>query len=343
MIDLPATSAPATRKPPLFMRVTRTLRRYKEEALRGVYGRSGPWARLARYPIPLLAPWRSREVHLLRIGKAIGDVLLCTPALRELKARNPRCRVHFYTQLPSLVQGLPYIDEVHLATEAPAKNVTLQYGNAIPTHVHLARVMGDEVGLEVSDVTPDCVVDTLLVERYRNAWRDLPRPHVLIVRRASEWTPNKNWQDDSWVSLADSLSQFGTVIEVGAAETTPSPAGSYLDLRGRTTLEELIAAVAAADIYVGPISGPMHIAAAVKTPAIVIVGGYEHPVGAQYKGQTYLYTPVPCSPCWLREPCPYDRKCLAAISPLAVERLVRENWATEATLAAEAEPKTLHF
>jgi ADP-heptose:LPS heptosyltransferase len=324
--------------------VTRILRQHKDEALRGVYGRSGFWARLARYPIPLLAPWRSREVHLLRVGKAIGDVLLCTPALRELKARNPRCRVHFYTQLPSLLHGLPYIDEVHLATEAPAKSVTLQYGNAIPTHAHLARVMGDEVGLEVSDVTPDCAVDASLVERYRNAWRDLPRPHVLIVRRASEWTPNKNWQDESWVSLADSLSRFGTIIEVGTVdEKTPLPAGSYLDLRGRTSLEELVAAVAAADIYVGPISGPMHIAAAVKTPAIVIVGGYEHPEGVEYKGQTYLYAPVSCSPCWLREPCPFDRKCLAAISPLSVERLVRESWAAEANFAFEAEPKILNF
>ncbi len=331
-------------KPPLPVRAIRWLRQHKEEALRGVYGRSGPWARLARFPIPLLAPWRSNEVHAHRVGTGIGDVLLCTPALRELKARNPACNLHFYTQLPSLLRGLPYIDEVHDAGDAQAGSLTLTYANAIPAQVHLARLMGDELGLEVSDVTPDCVVDAALVERWLSAWRYLPRPHVLILRRASDWTPNKNWQDSSWVTLASSLSQFGTVIEIGAMDDkVPQPRGSYQDLRGRTSLEELVAAVAAADLYVGPISGPMHIAAATKTPAIVIVGGYEHPRGIEYKSQTYLYSPVPCAPCWLREPCPFDRKCLAAIAPATVERLVKELWANAGKSTRDAAPTILHF
>jgi ADP-heptose:LPS heptosyltransferase len=48
----------------------------------------------------------------------------------------------------------------------------------------------------------------------------------------------------------------------------------YIDLSNRTSLEELIAVIAAADIFVGPDSGPAHIAAAARTPAVVIYGGY---------------------------------------------------------------------
>ena len=332
----------STKKLPPLTRLWQSIRWRKEEALRGVYSRSGQLARLARYPIPLLAPWRSNEAFIQWRGAGIGDVLMCTPALRALKSRNPKCHIHFYTQLPDLLRGLPYIDEVHHTNESPAHRLEITYANAVPTQVHLARLLGDELGLEVSDVTPDCIVDAALVERWRNAWRDLPRPHVLILRRASNWTPNKDWQDASWVELLDSVSQFGTVVEVGTAEeNTPAPAGSYVDLRGQTSLEELVAAVAAADIYVGPISGPMHIAAAVRTPAVVIVGGYEHPRGVEYKGQTYLYSPVPCAPCWLREPCPYARKCLSAIAPAEVERLVRLAWTNGIESARVAAPRIL--
>jgi len=263
----------SSKKPPLSVRIPKVLKRYKDEALRGVYGRSGRWARLARFPIPMLEPWRAPEIHLRR-PQGLGDVLLCTPAIRELKRRNPQCRVYFYTDYPAFVRGLPYIDEVRPTSLAPSNSLFMDYKDAIPVHAHIARVIGDRLGLGVSDVTPDCMVDSKLVQKWKEAWSSLPRPHILILRRASSWTPNKDWQEASWVELINEIAHFGTVIESGATvEQTPVPHGSYVDLRGSTSLEELIAAVAAADLYIGPISGAMHIAAAVKTPAIVIAGG----------------------------------------------------------------------
>jgi len=49
------------------------------------------------------------ELHLARNG-ALADVLICTPALWELKRRNPSCRVAFYANFEDLVSGLPFID-----------------------------------------------------------------------------------------------------------------------------------------------------------------------------------------------------------------------------------------
>ena len=51
-----------------------------------IRSRSGTLSRLARYPNPLSAPWRRKIIDVLRRG-AIGDVLMCTPALRELKQK----------------------------------------------------------------------------------------------------------------------------------------------------------------------------------------------------------------------------------------------------------------
>ena len=97
----------------------------------------------------------------------------------------------------------------------------------------------------------------------------------------------------------------------------------YVDLSGRLPLDRFLAAVAAGDIHVGPISGPVHVAAAADKPSVVIYGGYEHPDCSSYLENINLYTALPCSPYWLLlEPCPYDRMGLRRVSPERVEEAI---------------------
>ena len=253
---------------------------------------------------------------------------MCTPALRELKRINPRCHVRFYTNFGSLVRGLSYIDEVFPFDRFPPGAIFLKYEDAIPPQAHLARVMGDSLGVNVRDVRPDCVIESRLVEQFRESWQALPRPHVVVQRRASAWTPNKDWPDLYWDDLIDRLLRRSAVIEVGAQVENNSVRNldQYIDLRGQTSIEQLVAVVAAADIIVAPMSSAVHIAAAAQIPSVIVYGGYEHPSNTAYTGNIPLYTPVPCSPCWLREPCPYDRKCLSAILPKTVEEAILTKW-----------------
>jgi ADP-heptose:LPS heptosyltransferase len=178
-----------------------------------------------------------------------------------------------------------------------------------------------------------------LVQRFRRAWRDLPRPHVLVQRRAGPYTPNKDWPDDSWRMLIKMTSKTATVIEIGEhiAVGDHFAAPNYIDLRGRTDLRELVASIAAADILVAPVSGPVHIASAVRTPAIVILGGYEHPENTAYPGNKILYTPIECSPCWLKTACPIDRECLRRISPATVKEAIGELWRSRLLQFSETE------
>jgi ADP-heptose:LPS heptosyltransferase len=275
--------------------------------------------------------WPNASIHLIR-DRGLGDVLMCTPTLRVLKRKYPRSRIHFYTDLPDVVRGLSYIDRVLPVAERPALAVYMTYkqiGQVIPQPKHLATIMGEALAVAVDDVRPDCVVSAEIVERFSNEWRHLPRPHVLVQRRAGPWTPNKNWPDEYWQKLIRSLSQTATVIEIGDSPQDGSSPDlrNYLDLRGKTTVAELAACVAASDVLVAPVSGPVHIAAAVNTPSVVILGGYERPENTEYARNKVFYTPLNCSPCWLRTPCPIYRECLTQISPEAVEQAVIELWA----------------
>ena len=288
--------------------------------------RSGILARLIRNPIPGSEPWRRKQLDVARNG-GIGDVLLCTPALRELKRKNPECRVRFYTRHPSLVRGLPYVDLALPYAERPSGAIYLQYEDAIPPRVHFAKIIGDNLGLDVKDVRPDCVIDPKLVAFFRKSWRQLPRPHIIVQRRGSRWTPNKNWPLENWQQLINALSRNGTVLEIGHQNSAPAVnLESYVDLRGQS-LEEALATIAAGDIFVGPPSGPAHVAAAAGVLAVIIIGGYELPDNSAYSGTIGLHTSVQCSPCWLREPCPHQLKCLTAIEPAIVKKVVLETLA----------------
>jgi ADP-heptose:LPS heptosyltransferase len=289
--------------------------------------RWGRPARMVRWPIPAWAPSRRRRLDVAR-RMALGDILMCTPGLRELKRRNPGCHVTFYTEYQDLAATYPFIDRVRPTSEAPPDAVWMLYEPSIPPRRHLARILGDCLGVDVRDVRPSIAVDPAEVERFGAAWKDLPRPWILVTREAGDTTPNKDWPGEYWEALIDRLLARCTIVDAGAtgADRRRRPEPNYVDLVGRTTLPQFVAAMAAADLHVAPITGTVHVAAALGIPSVVIYGGYEHPESTAYPGNINLYSPVECAPCWLRSPCPYGKKCLHRITPDQVEAAVDRLW-----------------
>jgi ADP-heptose:LPS heptosyltransferase len=294
--------------------------------------RSGPIARLLSrlfYPNHRKRPWNGPTIDLARLS-GLGDVLMCTPVLRELKRRNPQRYLRFYTDYWPLVKGLPYIDEALPYDRRPANTLYMAYEHAVPTEVHLSRIIGDKLGLKVIDTRPNCTVRRDLVEGYRQSWAHLPSPRIVLLRRSGGYTPNKDWPDPNWVALITALVRKATVIEIGQPDAVAGAiiSPNHVDIRGKTSLEQLAAAVAACDLYVGPVSGPMHIAVAVGTPSVTICGGFESPRGLEHlpglKSTTnvILSSDLPCAPCWLLGPCPIGLKCLNSISPAQVAKAI---------------------
>jgi hypothetical protein len=246
--------------------------------------------------------------------------------LREVKRINPKCHITFFTRCAGVINGLPFIDEVREFDERPPKSIPMTYEHYSPLTRHIARIMGEVIGLSVRNVQPSCAIDRDLVDYYSEMFLGYPYPRIIVNRNASSWTPNKEWPNEYWDELISSLAKKATVIEIGVSQDQgqgqSSLTGDYVSLVGKTPLANMIAAIAAADLLISPISGPVHVAAAAGVRSVVIYGGYEHPVCTKYPGNTNLYSPLPCSPCWLQTPCPYDRVCLRRIAPHQVERAV---------------------
>ena len=290
--------------------------------------RYGELARRLRWPLDRWAPYHRRELHLWRAG-ALGDVLMCTPALKLLKRANPQCHLTFYTKYPSLVKGLPFIDSVKPMEELPPSAIQLKYEWSIPPSRFLAQIMGDEIGVDVAEIRPSCVRNPVIYAEVLERFQRLPKPLIVLSRRAGPWTPNKQWPLEYWEELIERLLSWASVIEIGTeidSNDRKHETPRYCDLRGKLSLDELVATISAADLHVGPISGPIHIAAAFSIPSVVIYGGYEQPCSTEYEGNINCYTPLSCSPCWLRTPCPFHLLCLREIQPATVEKSLKSLW-----------------
>lgn len=101
-------------------------------------------------------------------------------------------------------------------------------------------------------------------------------------------------------------------------------------LAGVTSLKVTAALIEQSLLFIGNDSGPLHMAAAVGTPAVGIFGPSDwqqfHPIGKPGYQQRVVRSDLPCSPCfrflgnepwWYRNPC-QSRACLNAITPQQV-------------------------
>jgi len=273
-------------------------------------------------------PYLKNHLVLIRTGE-LGDVLMCSAVVREIKRRNPKCRITFVTKYPEVLRHNPYIDQCIPIEEAserlPRGGIYLNYELYIPPSLHLIQYLGARVGLKNVPHELSCFVDPGLREYFSHKFSDLPRPWVVVHRRAGEWTPNKNWPDSYWDQLIPLICRNASVIELGTQTAgTLFSEKNYLSLAGKTSIEEMAAIISLCDLLVGPVSGPMHIAKAVGIPSVIICGGYEEPLGSSYLGNVNLHYACDCSPCWLRTACPYDLKCLKEISVEAVSGSIQK-------------------
>ena len=103
----------------------------------------------------------------------------------------------------------------------------------MPPKVHLSRILGDRIGLKVTDTPPNASL--------AGTWSRLPGVLIVFLRRSSAHTPNKNWPDRNWVALITSLARNATVIEIGQQDAAAGAivSSNYVDMRDRTSLEQL--------------------------------------------------------------------------------------------------------
>jgi heptosyltransferase II len=133
----------------------------------------------------------------------------------------------------------------------------------------------EQVGVPLPTTEPNLVLPSNAVVSIGKRFRGHPRPWTTIAIGAS--IPDKDWSNAQWTEFLHALRQRarGTIFLIGgppsaarANELIAATAGTPMINACDLSLIESAALMKHADLFVGPNSGPMNIAAAVGTTAI---------------------------------------------------------------------------
>ena len=250
-----------------------------------------------------------------------GDDLMCSTVFRELKKRGPRSLVAA-TPHPALFEHNPDVDKI-IGHANPRRNHWSRLGLPL---VPLTYTTYDP--LTDADQPPDEHVLAKMCRLAGLKGKVELRPYLFLTRpefeagkigadqvviqsnglAAANAMRNKEWYPQRFQEVCTELRSDLTVVQLGSA-SDPRLEGA-VDLRGKTTLRQSAAILANSLAFVGLVGFMMHLARAVDCRSVILYGGREKPAQTGYVANKNLYSQVRCAPCWLRNPCDFDRKCM---------------------------------
>jgi Glycosyltransferase family 9 (heptosyltransferase) len=246
---------------------------------------------------------------ILRNFQSPGDILMLTAAVRDLHRSHPgEFLTDVRTPFPDLWLFNPYISPLD-DKDSDVEIVDCHYPlinrcNSTPCHflhafpAYLNEVLG--LRIRVTDFKGDIHLGeverewlALLAER-----KSFDEPYWLLVSGGKRDYTIKWWDPARHQQVVDHFRGRIQFVQVGEASHHHPALDGVVDLRGQTTLRQLIRLMHYADGAVSPVSLLMHLAAAVETPpghsksrpCVVVAGGREPPHFTAYPHHQYIHT-----------------------------------------------------
>jgi len=177
--------------------------------------------------------------------------------------------------LAALLAGVP--ERIGMGIRGQRRIITnpgldASYDEVYPIECLIALL--EQVGVSLETTEPNLKLPTGAVATIEQRFAVDFRPWTVIGLGAS--TPNKDWSRAQWIAFIEATRRRtrGTIFLIGGAANAPAATDLIESTAGATiinacdlTLIESAALMKLADLFVGPNSGPMNIAAAVGTPA----------------------------------------------------------------------------
>jgi ADP-heptose:LPS heptosyltransferase len=261
-------------------------------------------------------------VELLRLARQIRrfrpDVLVYLMPARPLKSAR-RDRVFFRAAGVRQIVGFPGEEELQHRFD-PA---TGRYESEAS---RLARALPELGDIDVGDLAN---WNLLLTARERETAITALSPLAkapLIVCGPGTKMQAKDWGQENWRMLLarlhttyplHSLALIGAKEDNTAAEYAATDwTGPKVNLCGRLTPRETAAVLEKADLFLGPDSGPMHLAASVGVPCVIAFSaaglpGVWYPAGQRHQ---IVYHQTSCHGCKLETCVVEARRCLTSIT-----------------------------
>lgn len=325
---------------------------------------------------------------LVRMPNWLGDAVMATPILQDLKEHWPHAHLTALCQgsAGQLLAGNPFVDEV-LSFQKQDKKTLLQSlkknpfdlgilltnsfssawmlwrGNIkkrlgytsdarsffLTDPIPFPKEKGKEhlvitykklllpLGIPLSSTSPSLYVspaEKIRVHEIRKQY-GVTSKTLVGINPGAAYGSAKCWLPERFREVAKKLIQEHEVAILFFGDKTGEPLvreicqglpPEAINLAGKTSLRELIALIQACSAFLTNDSGPMHIAAALKTPLVAVFGSTNEVATGPYEHGTVIHKHVECSPCYKRT-CPIDFRCMTRIESdevyNALQRLLR--------------------
>jgi lipopolysaccharide heptosyltransferase II len=199
--------------------------------------------------------------------------------------------------------------------------------HSVEGHLNLVRALG----IEIPSTPLLCLPDARETERndIQKLWRENSLENAkAVVIHISAGNEFRDWGIDNLAVLISQLSEIPGVktILIGgeddrkaAQEIREKCKAPLISFVGHLNLSKLRHIISLSSLFVGPDSGPMHIAASTKTPIVAYFGPTLPATFSPWKADAHiLEKEFDCRPCRQRQ-CVYDDfRCLRNITPKEV-------------------------
>lgn len=294
--------------------------------------------------VPVLLRDRRRPVIFSRYT-GMGDIICTIPAARELMKRHPgatfiyNCYADFadVPRLAGIAQHVTSLKAIGL--------VGHWYRFLLGGFYHFAH--GDDqpdggcnepmvaefcrqFGVPITEEHPELHAGPAAREKARQilAARGLDNTGLVLIHPGPSW-PVREWPAASWEQLMDALraqgfsniGQLGVGRYMNFGKVEVAPIRGAVSLLDAFTIEECIAAISMAKLFIGIDSGLLHIAACTRTPSVAVFGMTLPEVRfSENFRKDFVVARVECVGCEHRKPrlhwvtgCPYDIKCMKTL------------------------------
>jgi len=294
-----------------------------------------------RVILPVLLKTGRRPVIFSRYT-GMGDIICTLPAARELMKRHPgstfiyNCHPDFAAvpKLAGVADRITTLEPIGIVGHRYKFLLTgfyhFAHGDDLPglsSHEPMVTEFCRQFNLPILEEHPDLPVTEAGREKALAVFAEkkLDLSALVLIHPGPSWKV-REWPRENWTRLVAALRERGytSIAQLGVAryvnfgqmaiETIPG-AVSLVD---EFSVEECVAAIAQAKLFIGIDSGLLHIAAGTRTPSVGIFGMTlpEFRFSKDFR-KDFVTNRVECAGCEHRKPrlhwvtgCPYDIKCM---------------------------------
>lgn len=295
----------------------------------------------------VLAHNGSARVCIIRKVGGIGDVLMVTPALRQLKKDFKKIHITYALDMHTtggnnyyeLMRNCPFVDELvdaryvqHNAYDAviDVSAVCIRFERSDLPAMNRVDLFGRAMGIRsISDrrswyqVTED---ESVWARRQVASARAAGKK--IVVLHTASMEEKRCWPIDKYLQIVhqanqDQLPIQFVILDFNRKHSNWAQYSNCIDL-SQTTVREMAALIQESDLFIGPDSGPMHIAGAVGTLSLVLFGSIPPKARISYypTHKPVTLSGLSCLGCWYKA-CPYNTKCMKDLDAIVVYRKMK--------------------